>query len=192
MPTAPTPPSLLPNSSTPLERAVSTATGRFSPARIVPTLWDAARCPLALLPHLAWALAVDDWDATWGEDRKRAAIANALYIHRHKGTPAAILRALAVVEQGDATLIERADYKHHDGEIFRNAVYHRGGPAYWATYAVILKRAITIDQSVAIIAALRRVVRNCVHLMRLDFREVAIRHNGATLRAGAYTRGIIN
>jgi phage tail P2-like protein len=185
-------PTLLPNSSTPLERAASIATGRFAPAVVVPDLWDAATCPVPMLPHLAWALAVDDWDATWGEERKRTAIANALYIHRHKGTPAAIRRALAIVEQGDATLIERADYKHHDGEITRTGLYHRGGAAHWATYAVVLKRAITIDQSVAIIAALRRVVRNCVHLLALDFREVAIRHNGATLRAGIYTRGIIN
>lgn len=188
----PTSPTLLPNNASPLERAVSTSIGRFAPAARVPTLWDAARCPLALLPHLAWALAVDDWDATWGEERKRAAIANALYIHRHKGTPAAIRRALATVEQGDATLIERADYKHHDGEITRNGVYHRGGAASWATYAVVLKRAVTIDQAAAITAALRRVVRNCVHLARIDFREVAIRHNGAVLRNGTYTRGIIN
>jgi phage tail P2-like protein len=183
---------VLPRSSTPLERAVATTTGRFAPAAQVPALWNAATCPAALLPHLAWALAVDDWDATWGEDRKRAAIANALYIHRHKGTPAAIRRALATVEQGDATLIERADYKHHDGEIDRNGVHHRGGAASWATYAIVLKRAITIEQSAAITAALRRVVRNCVHLARIDYREVAIRHNGAALRAGAYTRGIIN
>lgn len=188
----PTVPTMLPNNASPLERAVSVSIGRFAPAARVPTLWDAATCPAALLPHLAWALAVDDWDATWGEDRKRAAIANALYIHRHKGTPAAIRRALATVEQGDATLIERADYKHHDGEITRSGLYHRGGAAYWATYAVVLKRAITIDQSVAIIAALRRVVRNCVHLLALDYREVAIRHNGAALRNATYTRGVVN
>lgn len=183
---------LLPKNSSALERAATIAIGRFSPPARVPTLWDAARCPLALLPHLAWALAVDDWDATWGEERKRAAIENALYIHRHKGTPAAIRRALATVEQGDADLIERADYKHHDGEIFRNGLHHRGGASHWATYAVVLKRAVTIDQAAAITAALRRVVRNCVHLVRIDYREVAIRHNGFALRNGAYTRGIIN
>lgn len=188
----PTVPTLLPNSSSPLERAVSAATGRFAPSAVAPDLWDAATCPLALLPQLAWALAVDDWDATWGEDRKRTAIANALYIHRHKGTPAAIRRALATVEQGDATLIERADYRHYDGTIDYNGLHHHGGAVHWATYAIVLKRAITIDQSLAITAALRRVVRNCVHLIALDFREVAIRYNGAATYAGAYTHGIIN
>lgn len=182
---------MLPKSATALERAVVASTGRFAPAALVPTQWNAATCPLALLPHLAWSLAVDDWDATWGEDRKRAAIANALYIHRHKGTPAAIRRALATVEQGDADLIERADYKHYDGEINYNGLNHYGGAAAWATYIVVLKRAITIDQSVAITAALRRVVRNCVHLVRIDFREVAVRYNGAATYDGSYTHGII-
>ena len=184
--------SLLPKSAMPMERAVVASTGRFVPTAQVPALWNAATCPAALLPHLAWALAVDDWDATWGEDRKRAAIANALYIHRHKGTPAAIRRALATVEQGAADLIERADYKHYDGEIDYDGVYHHGGAAYWATYVIVLKRAITVDQSAAIVAALRRVVRNCVHLVRIDFREVAIRYNGAAGYDGAYTHGIIN
>lgn len=183
---------LLPKNASALERAVSAAIGRFDPPARVPALWDAATCPLGLLPHLAWALAVDDWDATWGEDRKRAAIANALYIHRHKGTPAAIRRALATVEQGDATLIERADYKHYDGTIDYNGLHHHGGAAHWATYAIVLKRAITVDQSAAITAALRRVVRNCVHLVAIDFREVAIRYNGAATYGGAYTHGIIN
>lgn len=183
---------LLPANAQPFERALSQSMGKFVPARLVAHLWNAQTCPEAALPHLAWALSVDQWDSTWPVQLKRDTIAAARLLHQRKGTPWAIRHALAIMGHPDADVIERADYIHHDGSALRNGMHARRGPAGWATYRVVLKRPITIDQSAALTALLSSMKRNCVHLVALDFSEVALRHNGAHVRDGSYTRGVIN
>ncbi|BEN26819.1 TPA: phage tail protein I [Serratia marcescens] len=87
--------SLLPPHATPLmqriEQACEKATTLPVPLR---TLWDPGTCPPALLPYLAWALSVDRWDASWSTEAKRDAIRQSYFIHRHKGTIAALRRAV--------------------------------------------------------------------------------------------------
>jgi len=85
--------SLLPDNSTPLERALEAA---FYEKTIVPlrTLYNADTCPVHLLPHLAWAWSVDRWDYRWSEATKRAAIRASYYIHAHKGTIGALRRVV--------------------------------------------------------------------------------------------------
>jgi phage tail P2-like protein len=183
---------LLPPNATPAECSISESIGRFAPARLVETLWNADTCPEAFLPYLAWALSVDDWDSTWPVQMRRDAITQARAIHQKKGTLSAIRLALTVVGHADAEVIERADCVYHDGSATRNGYRRRGGPSMWATYRVVLTRPVTLDQSVAIFEMLDRAKRNCVHLVGLDFSEVALRHNGAAVRDGNYTRGVIN
>lgn len=185
------PDTLLPSSSTPLERAAAQTLGAFNPPRVVPDLWDPMTCPAALLPHLAWALAVDDWDPTWGEDRKRDAIANARYIHKHKGTLAAVRRALAVMGQPDAVVIERSGNISFDGAANYNGVEHYAYGLEWAVFKVTLNNPITIDQAAAITTLLNRVKRNCVHLAALDFSQAALRYSGAVTYNGAYSHGTV-
>lgn len=85
---------LLPSNQTPLEAAIASATEpRVSPD-VIATLWDAERCPVRLLPWLAWALSVDEWDETWDEATQRRVIAASIDIHRKKGTVAAVRAAL--------------------------------------------------------------------------------------------------
>lgn len=184
--------SLLPPNATKLERAIEQTQMRHSPARIVPTLWNAATCPANMLPMLAWAASIEDWDPQWSVEQQRAAIAASAYIHRHKGTPYAIKLALEVRGHPDAILVERADCIRHDGEATRNGYRRRGGPAQWATYRIILQRPITLDQAASITAMLATVTRNCCHLVALDYTRAALRHNGYASRDGQYTRGIIN
>lgn len=183
---------LLPASSTKLERALAQTMGRFSPPVIVNALWNQATCPASILPWLAQALSVDDWDPTWSVDRKRQAIIGAREIHRSKGTPLAIRRALAIVGQPDADLIERADSIRRNGTAHRNGWHRRKGLAGWATYRVILKRPVTIDQAQLIYRLLDSVKRNCIHLVALDFSRAALSRNGMANRDGQYTRGIIS
>ena len=185
------PPTLLPPSSTPLEREISRTTGRFSPAQSVPSLWNAATCPPDFLPHLAWSLSVDEWDHGWSVDKKRAVIAAAIEIHRRKGTPLAIRRALESLGQADADLIERADCIKHNGVARRNGWHRRLGQAGWATYRINLKRPVTVDQATMIKRLLSSVSRNCVHLVAIDYSQAAIRRNGVAPRNGSYTRGVV-
>lgn len=182
---------LLPSNASPLERALSRAAGRFAPAPVIPGLWNAYTCPAALLPHLAWALAVDDWDPTWGEDRKRDAIANARYIHQHKGTLAAVRRALAVMGHPDAVIIERSGNISYDGAATYNGVEHYAYGLDWAVFKVTLNRPVTIDQAAAITTLINRVKRNCVHLAALDFSQAALRYGGAATYNGTYSHGTV-
>lgn len=56
--------------------------------------WNPDTCPAELLPWLAWAFSVDEWDATWTEQEKRDVIKASVEVHKHKGTIGAIDRAL--------------------------------------------------------------------------------------------------
>lgn len=185
-------PSLLPPSSTALERAIEqTQAARLTHDESVPALWNPAACPAVFLPHLAWALSVDEWSYGWNVEKKRAVIAEARAIHRHKGTPAAIRRALAAIGQPDAQLMERSDGIKRNGVFRHDGNHHRKGRAGWASYRVILSRAATIDQAQQIKRLLAAVQRNCVHLVAIDFRRAALRRNGRAPRTGIYTRGVV-
>jgi phage tail P2-like protein len=90
--------SLLPPNSTALERGLSLATERAStlPVRIRDA-WSPQACPAGMLPWLAWALSVDEWDASWSEQQKRDTIAASIQVHRVKGTLGALRRALSAL-----------------------------------------------------------------------------------------------
>lgn len=85
--------SLLPNNSTPLERAVEGADAE-STAITLRTLYNPDTCPAHLLYQLAWAWSVDRWDDGWSEATKRSVIKSSFYIHRHKGTIGALRRVV--------------------------------------------------------------------------------------------------
>lgn len=72
---------------------MSLATGRDVPVP-VRQLWSPATCPAAQLPWLAWALSVDEWDATWPVETQRQVIAASVEQHRKKGTAGALRKAL--------------------------------------------------------------------------------------------------
>jgi phage tail-like protein len=90
---------LLPPNSTPLEIALAQTIARISmipdPVEVVWRPWE---CPENILPWLAWALSVDVWDNTWTEERKRHVIANAVELHRLKGTAAGLKRHVKLVD----------------------------------------------------------------------------------------------
>ena len=104
--------SLLAPSATPLARAtaetLADATALPTPAR---DAWNPQAIGAPLLPWLAWSVAVDEWNPTWSEANKRTAIAEAFALHRRRGTPWAIKRALSRVVDS-AKLIERPEGAH--------------------------------------------------------------------------------
>lgn len=92
---------LLPPSSTPLERALADTVSKVStlptPAR---DLWNPDTCPVELLPWLAWAFSLDDWDVTWTESQQRTAVKASYSVHRYKGTIGSVKDALQALGLG--------------------------------------------------------------------------------------------
>lgn len=87
--------SLLPPSSKNWLRYTEAGTARLSAITVaLRTLWTPAACPVDLLPYLAWALSVDRWDKDWPAERKIAAIQRSYWLHRRKGTRAAVRRVI--------------------------------------------------------------------------------------------------
>jgi phage tail P2-like protein len=93
---------LLPPNSSDLERALSAAGTRIFglPVWIIRACWSPDDCPVNLLPYLAQAWSVDEWDRTWSEAKQRDVIKQAVWIHQHKATIGALKRAIAQLGLG--------------------------------------------------------------------------------------------
>lgn len=86
---------LLPPNATAQERALANTIARISDVPLAARMmWNPDTIPANLLPWMAWAFSVDDWNNNWTEQEKRNVIKNSLFIHKHKGTLAAIKRAV--------------------------------------------------------------------------------------------------
>ncbi|MGI2144450.1 phage tail protein I [Shewanella frigidimarina] len=87
--------SLLPPNASKLERDIEQViTSSLDLPLSIADLWDPFRCPLSLLPWLAWAYSVDQWEDSWPVSVKRQVVNDAFEIHRYKGTPYAVQQAL--------------------------------------------------------------------------------------------------
>ncbi len=121
---------LLPANATALERNLAATMPLDRLPVALRTLWNAATCPVDLLPWLAWAWSVDDWDSTWSEAQKRDVIASSIYIHRHKGTKAAVVRATAAMGKP----AQLSEWFEHDGAPYSFRLELSSGFASQADY----------------------------------------------------------
>lgn len=182
---------VLPPNSTAFEEALKEAAFLAIEVPVpVDTLWSAERIPAALLPFLAWALSVDDWDPEWTDERKRAVVSASFAVHRRKGTPWAVKAALAAAGYGTATLIEHTDAAVFDGAVPRDGTRTRAAADHWAEYRVILDRPMTIAQAEAVRRILSTVAPARCHLKVLDYTRAASIYNATVPRDGSYRRGI--
>ena len=85
----------LPNGASPLEqRAAEVLRFAVQNPIVIADLINPDKCPVPLLPYLAWAFSVDKWDENWREEQKRLAIKQSFFIHKHKGTIGAVKRVV--------------------------------------------------------------------------------------------------
>ncbi|CAN7594327.1 phage tail protein I [Variovorax paradoxus] len=166
---------LLPSNASVLERAVAAADARISdtptPLRDV---WNPYTCPANLLPWLAFAYAVDEWDETWSTDIKREVIAQALEVKRTKGTPGGVQRALAAV--GLPARVQ---------EWFQQAPF--GAPYTFRVHVEAEQVGFTAAQ----IAQLRRVVHQYKNTRsHLDGVEITVRTTGGPRPASIALAGV--
>jgi phage tail P2-like protein len=86
---------LLPGNASRLERAAAEALADIQRVPVLlRQLWNPYTCEARLLPYLAWAFSVDRWDPAWSTEAKREVIATSFYVHRKKGTIAALRRVV--------------------------------------------------------------------------------------------------
>lgn len=87
--------SLLPPNATSLLRDLETVTGRaFNLEALNRFVNNPSQAPQYVLPWLAWALSVDDWDDAWSEEVRRKVIKASIEVHKKKGTIGALRKAL--------------------------------------------------------------------------------------------------
>lgn len=185
------PADLLPPSASPTERTLSVVLGGRAdlPVPLRP-LWDPASCPLDILPWLAWALSVDEWDPRWSEEARRAVVSSALAVHRHKGTVASIRRAIAAAGYGDSMLIEGNSGTRYDGAYDYDGSRTYGDPTEWARYRFVLDRPITNPQAAQVRRLLARVAPARCELIELIFIEAAHSYDGTISYDGLFNHGI--
>jgi phage tail P2-like protein len=137
---------LLPPNATTAERALEGTTSRVSDVPLlVRESWNPDTCPVALLPWLAWAYSVDEWDPDWPEATKREVIRVAYSQHRVKGTIGSVKRALSAAGLGEVTIEEGRHRIKYDGVHTYN-----GWPTYgggWAWYRVTFVDPLTVAQA---------------------------------------------
>nr|DAG46670.1 MAG TPA: tail protein [Caudoviricetes sp.] len=106
-------PTLLPPNATPLERALAKAGAMPHSPETIRQLWNHRSCPLSLLPWLAWAWSVDEWDPAWTEEQQRAMVGASVRLHKKKGTAWAVREALLRSGIEGVRVIEKpADAEH--------------------------------------------------------------------------------
>lgn len=184
--------SLLPPNASQLESAAAASGAHISALPTPPRyVRNPSACPAPLLPFLAWELSVDEWNPKWGDDVKRAVIAQSINIHRHKGTLGAVRRALAAIF-GDTgfTLIEGADAGYYDGSKRHNGLHFYGREANWAKYSVLIERPITITQAASVRRILAWIAPARCHLLALNFEQALNAYDGAIRYDNAFTHGV--
>ena len=146
--------SLLPI-STEIERVIEShltlSANRFNSKKLIPkyiaSQWDPYNCPVEMLPWLAWSLSVDNWQENWPEHVQRDVVANAVKVHKHKGTVGAVKRALASLH----LKIEFFEWFEEVHDVYL-APYQSGEPntfifIAWANDELYTSRQIVLDQS---------------------------------------------
>lgn len=114
-------PTLLPPNATPLERALAKACAMPHSPEEIRKLWNHRTCPLHLLPWLAWAWSVDEWDTAWTEAQQRAMVGASIKLHKKKGTVWAVREALLRSGLESVRVIEKpadaAHWAHFDVDV---------------------------------------------------------------------------
>ena len=97
--------SLLPPNASELERKITQVGKAAFDLPSIRVTKDIDDVPSQFLPFIAWQKSVDYWDENWQEALKRKVIKESRDLHRLKGTPAAIKKALEPFGY-EVTLIE--------------------------------------------------------------------------------------
>ena len=183
---------LLPANASAQERALEQVMARSSQIELPnATLWNPWTCPAKLLPTLAWALSVNEWQSDWPETYQRQVIAASIDVHRLSGTVAGLRNALRVAGFGEVEIIEGREIILYNGLHTHDGQKHHGGDDHCATFAI----KPTYPMTAARVAEMRRVVALVIparcHLRKIDFTEAAYAYDAGLIYNGSATYGTV-
>lgn len=165
---------LLPPNATQAERALSEATARMGMSAVdigISALWRPWDCPVYLLPWLAWALSVDEWNAAWDEQVKRQVIDGSIERRRKSGTVWALRQAIVAAGWPNAKINERAIIRYN-GQYIYDGTQVYGSPE-WAIFQVVLDDEPSPEDIVKLTAVIDAYKNARSHLSALIFRNEA-------------------
>ncbi len=184
--------SLLPANATPLERAIeSVFAARLDaiPAEAPDTLWDPATCPEVYLPWLAWALEVETWNPTWELATRRQVVADALEVHRRRGTVGAVRRALTAAGFAPTTIQEGMPRMRYDGTRRLDGTWKYSSGGSWARYLLRYALEAGLPWSQTQLAEIRRIAEHAAprrsELAGVAYTEPAAAEGASVADAGA-------
>jgi len=182
---------LLPSNATAAEFAVEQTTARIGELNPQPIhdQWNPWACPENLLPWLAWAFNVDEWDADWPEEFKRRTIAESVAIHRRKGTLSSIRRVIQNAGYGDSTIIEGIYGVLYDGSQTHNGLITHGDTSDWAKYRFVLSRPMANAQAQQVRRILGYTAPARCSLEELIYTQANNIYNGAISYDGTFNHG---
>ncbi|MDF1687313.1 MAG: phage tail protein I [Parvibaculaceae bacterium] len=185
--------SLLPQNASALEKRLDTVNAsRFDLNIRISELWNPYTCPIDFLPYLAFAFSVDYWDENWSEEAKREVVAQAIKVHRHKGTPGALKDMLRAAGYGEVELVEGLDARRRDGHVNRDGIYFHSEFEHWALFNLRLLSPVSIEQANQIKTLVNRVKREVCELHAFIYDRALNLHNNVILRDGTFTRGVVD
>jgi len=112
--------------STALDQALQALPALLNGARM---LSDISEQPEAMLDSLAWQFHVDEYQGSYALEIKRQLIAQSVYIHQHRGTPAAVQAVISIIFGPGAVLQEWFDYA---GDPYHFRILCPSSPAPWS------------------------------------------------------------
>lgn len=188
---------LLPPNATATERSIAQAAADATGLSVFASLWNPATCPAAALPALAWALRVDEWSDDWPVETQRRVCADAIEIHRRRGTRASIeraLRSVGIINDAfgwTAQIDEGITGLRYDGSEIHDGARDYGSDVSWASYIVTINRPLSIAEAQIAQRVLKATAPARCELAEFNFEGSAYTYNGAQTYDGAVTHGAI-
>jgi phage tail P2-like protein len=184
---------LLPINASQAETALARAVARVSDVPLpLRDIWNAETCPADMLDLLAWSYSVDEWDAGWSDDAKRATIRDSLLVQRRKGSVWSVRRALTNAGYPDAVIDESRFAIRYDGlRRYDGQQNYQPADLQWATYRVTIPVPISISQSHQVRRILESVAPARCQLIEFVFIQAANLYDGKINFNGTFSYGTI-
>ena len=146
------------------------------------------RCDARFLPALGKFYGIEYWWDNLSEQEQRNFIMRMPLIKKRRGTLWAVRQVINVIDV-NAQVFEGNFSNLRSGVTIRGGLSQHGYLSHWAEFVVIASRAMINAKATQMRRLIESVAPVRSRLIRIDFRNVANKHDGITFRDGNYNRG---